>query len=626
MSLKPVQILEGHTDRVWTLGWNPTGTVLASSGADKSIRLWAVNKGGWVCIAILTQAHDKSIRRLCWSPCGNYLASASFDATVCIWRKNSVDGSWSTIVNLEGHESEVKSVAWSSSGNFLASCGRDRTIWIWERVTTDDRDEDYIEDFDSAANWDCSDVKNDHTKDVKHIVWHPHHDILVSCSYDDSVKLFHKDVDDWKCFETLTAHTSTVWSADFSASGQYLATSSDDKTVRIWKNHSHNKLPNVESNSWKCVSVIQGYHIRSIYDVSWCKVNDLIVSASGDNSLVIYSRSSGEFQDGDIFTCVQRLTQAHSCDINSVAWNPKSPGLLASGGDDRKIQLWQYSTDEKGMKPLTIVDELMKSLSEASLKSNTSTTSHSKQPEEPKLTFSVSDFPNLLNLIKTLQKLQSEIQQDIEEYLLKKLIDLEFASERPKALRISGLNIDQRTCCVNEFCIDIINNGGEIEHKFKMVVDSTQFILHFPRRSIELIVAADELFLIEKTGDLFKILPSGQTCFLLGHLFMFSDVQFVLSIDGSKILFIISADRDEKIRISNYPETFDIERFCFGHKSFLKRIIVLNDKKFVSIDQKNEVCLWNLEKLKDTLLLDRPLDPERTLSLDESTNKRICTR
>ena len=611
--LDKVQTLDGHSDRIWTLAWNPAGTVLASSGSDKTIRLWAKDKAdNWNCVSILTNTHIKSIRRLCWSPCGNYLASASFDATVCIWKRNSFDGTWTTLVNLEGHENEVKSVAWSSDGKFLASCGRDRTIWIWEKSTDEDQ-------LDDAENWDCSDVKNDHSKDVKHIVWHPHHNILVSCSYDDTVKLFQKDGEDWNCFDTLTAHTSTVWSAAFSSSGRYLATSSDDKTVRVWKNHSHEKLPDVDANSWKCISAIQGYHSRSIYDVSWCQSDNVLASVSGDNSLAIYAREqSDQSQEGELFICVQRLSQAHDCDANCVAWNPKIADILATGGDDRKIKIWKYSPDNKGMKPLTVVETILRNLSLTTTKSNTCAPSDDcSQSNESRLVLEVTDISSLVKMTHLLQTLQNELQEDGEMRALENALNLKFARVGYMPIEMSNLTFDEH---LKEFHVDIVGLDGEVGYRFRVVIDSPDFKLKVPRRSVKLTTLANDLFLLERTGDLFKIKANGESQLLLGHLFMFSDVQFVVNESQARILYIISADRDEKIRITNYPDTFDIERYCFGHKHLLRRIFVCNERRFVSIDQENQVCVWNLEALKKSP--NASLVPERIITMDGSLVKR----
>jgi WD40 repeat protein len=59
--------------------------------------------------------------------------------------------------------------------------------------------------------------------------------VLVSCSYDDTIKVWLDDDDDWFCSETLKGHTSTIWDMAFNASGTLLASCSDDRSLIIWK-------------------------------------------------------------------------------------------------------------------------------------------------------------------------------------------------------------------------------------------------------------------------------------------------------------------------------------------------------------------------------------------------------
>lgn len=46
LELQEIQKLEGHTDRVWGLAWNPTSgadgvpAVLASCSGDKTVKIW----------------------------------------------------------------------------------------------------------------------------------------------------------------------------------------------------------------------------------------------------------------------------------------------------------------------------------------------------------------------------------------------------------------------------------------------------------------------------------------------------------------------------------------------------------------------------------------------------------
>lgn len=325
MKLAKVAELDGHEDRVWSVAWNPSGTLLASCSSDKNIRLWGLEGGEWVCKCVLAEGHRRTVRNVAWSPCGKYLASASFDATVCVWRREG-DTSFESCATLEGHENEVKSVAWSTSGRYLASCSRDKTVWIWEVA----EDEEF----------ECASVQTCHSQDVKRVLWHPTREELASASYDNTVRLYREELDDWQCYSTLSLHQGTVWGLSFGTPGRgkagpRLATSSADGSVRVW---TYTGSSASGEESWECTATVCKDHPRPVYDVAWCPKTGLLATACGDNGVRVFIEEGEGSVDGSWrLGCL--VSQAHEQDVNGVAWGPK--GLLASAGDDGKVCLWQ---------------------------------------------------------------------------------------------------------------------------------------------------------------------------------------------------------------------------------------------------------------------------------------------
>ena len=127
------------------------------------------------------------------------------------------------ISSLEGHESEVKSVSWRADDEKLATCSRDKNIWVWE---FDPISYDYV----------CDSVLEGHSQDVKSIQWlDAFPNTLLSTSYDNSLRVWEGQDDDYVCKQILDAHNSIVWNAILEEGGRMIYSVSEDTQAIKWQ-------------------------------------------------------------------------------------------------------------------------------------------------------------------------------------------------------------------------------------------------------------------------------------------------------------------------------------------------------------------------------------------------------
>jgi len=83
------------------------------------------------------------------------------------------------------------------------------------------------------------------------------------------------------------------------------------------------------------------------------------------------------------------------------------------------------------------------------------------------------------------------------------------------------------------------------------------------------------------------LLPFFEDMNFLGHLSMLLDLR--ISLDSK---YVITADRDEKIRVSSFPNSYNIHNYCLGHGDFVTSLGILSDDLLLSGSGDGTVRVW----------------------------------
>ena len=312
--------------------------------------------------------HERTVRSVAFCPLSSSLtlAAASFDSTVTIWEYDRNADEWDCTTQLEGHENEVKCVTWNATGSLLATCGRDKTVWIWETFLDGSIGGTQDNEFECLA------VLTGHEGDVKAVQFAPSHDlwgdgdeILLSASYDDTIKVWAEDAGDWYCaYSIQDIHKDTVWSLAVAPGGGRVVSASADGSLAIIKSYTpserkeqfpedekevntDNYVSNYDSRGmFKCVGVLTGAHDQStVCSIDYAPAragHGRMVSGGSDNRIQIYKEIvAGATSDKPLFTVDVGVDTSHG-DVNCVCWHPQDGSILCSVGDDGTVRLWRY--------------------------------------------------------------------------------------------------------------------------------------------------------------------------------------------------------------------------------------------------------------------------------------------
>jgi WD40 repeat protein len=293
--------LRGHSKPVNSLAMSQDGEILASGSEDKTLKLWqlstglqigAITLGGWFsgdsgCVYAIAISVQEQI-----------LVSLSKSGAVKLWNLRTGQ----EISRLKGDTSWVQSIAISPNGQLLAS-GSGDTIKLWNLGTGREIG-----------------VLKGHNSWVRTVAFSPHGQILASGSDDATIKLWHLRTG--KELGTLKGHTRPIHSVVFACAGHLAVRDRAGK-----RDADFEELAFSVNDSQASAAPV----VNSFFNNQEQGVGQILASSSDDRRVKLWDTSTG--QELCTFT-------GHSSWMHAIALSPDEQ-ILASGSSDSLIYIWQ---------------------------------------------------------------------------------------------------------------------------------------------------------------------------------------------------------------------------------------------------------------------------------------------
>jgi WD40 repeat protein len=117
-------IQHGHSDQVFGVSFSPDGTKLATCGADKFVKVFAVPSGKFLKSF---EGHTHHVLDVAWKADGKTLVSAGADNLIKVWEYNNGE----QLRSFGNHSKQITRLVFKGNTSEIATCSGDQTVRMW---------------------------------------------------------------------------------------------------------------------------------------------------------------------------------------------------------------------------------------------------------------------------------------------------------------------------------------------------------------------------------------------------------------------------------------------------------------------------------------------------------------